>query len=161
MDVLAKFKFTDVGEQYGVLAIRHSGTWKASDLGVPQDGYFLNIEELNDNIALEKAVSGTRTVLNNTAFVNTSGVWYWVRFQCIGTTIRYKRWTDGGAEPSTWTASVTDSAHVSGIVGMSHYNDASATARTITWDDLTITALSASSLVNTPAIKSKLVALVR
>lgn len=52
-------------------------------------------------------------------FAHTTGTWYRVRFQVVGTTLRAKWWDDGAAEPGAWTIEVTDSSHTAaGFVGV-------------------------------------------
>lgn len=50
------------------------------------------------------------TGVNDLSVLGTS--WIWVRAQIEGSTIRWKHWLSGAAEPGSWTSTVTDSAVV-------------------------------------------------
>jgi len=63
-------------------------------------------------------VSGSYSGINQSGTIPTAGTRYWVRWQCSSTTTRAKIWAYGGSEPSSWTASGTDSTRTSGPVGL-------------------------------------------
>jgi hypothetical protein len=49
----------------------------------------------------------------------TTGNWYWVRFQIIGTAYKAKVWAEGASEPGTWNVESTDSTYsTAGHVGL-------------------------------------------
>lgn len=53
----------------------------------------------------------------------TASDFIWVRFEVQGTTLRWKHWIDGTAEPTTWTSTLTDSSiSAAGLPGVSSYN---------------------------------------
>lgn len=71
----------------------------------------------NRNLALWKVVSGTQTQVGSTVSSVITAAdpydfhkWIYLRFQCVGTTIRAKLWRDGDTEPGSWSISATDSS---------------------------------------------------
>lgn len=70
------------------------------------------------------------------AWSTTSGLT--VRLQYLGTTLRYKVWTTGGAEPGSWNGTFTDSGVANGKVSLITTVDGAA-AKSVDWDDLTVT----------------------
>lgn len=71
---------------------------------------------------------------------HTVGVDYRVRVSAAGGTVRARTWQTGTAEPGTWdvTATVTNTA--AGFAGLSVSGGTTATAQTVLFDDITITA---------------------
>jgi hypothetical protein len=60
---------------------------------------------------MTRTVAGTTTSLNTTSGAQQVGSGrQWMRLRVSGSTIQYKIWLDGQVEPSTWRASVTDTA---------------------------------------------------
>jgi YVTN family beta-propeller protein len=70
------------------------------------------------NLVLQKKVNGTATTLKNTAFTATTNTNYSLRFQAVGSTLNARVWITGQTEPTTWTATVTDSSLTAGHVGL-------------------------------------------
>ena len=77
-----------------------------------------------------------------------------MRVQAFGsspTTIRARVWLDGGAEPTTWQTSVTDSTaglQQAGGVGLASYLAGSFSSAVARWDDLV--AVERNELVTNP-----------
>ena len=138
-DVLVKHTYSDAGEQYALIILRHSGSWDAGTPQEPNDGYWVATDPNSGNVLIEKNVAGTKSTLDTTAQALVAGTAYWFRVQATGTTIRWRAWADGSTEPSTWTASITDASHTSGKVALAYVNGAGGTAETGTWDDLQVT----------------------
>jgi hypothetical protein len=64
----------------------------------------------------------------------------WVRLRVSGSTIQYKLWPDGQAEPSSWRVSVTDtSVTAAGQLFVSlNRGSANTGAKSVQLDDLTV-----------------------
>ena len=90
-----------------------------------ENGYFLNtwFNQSPTVVGSGKYVSGTATVLDTPTFSLARSTWYWVRLQKSSTTIRFKIWAHGSAEPGSWTSSITDSSLSSGRVGIGRANN--------------------------------------
>lgn len=50
--------------------------------------------------------------------VLATNTWWLIRFQRTGTTIQFKYWAWGSAEPGSWLVSTTDNVHTTGYVGI-------------------------------------------
>lgn len=82
---------------------------RVSGAGGSENGYFY-IHDLG-SARIVKAVSGVVTqLIFNASVPQTADVWYYLRFEVTGTTIRARRWLASVAEPGTWDFSVTDSS---------------------------------------------------
>jgi hypothetical protein len=119
--------------------LRGFGGWKGKLR--PANGYGIQFTPNSRTVSIKKMVNGSVTNLISTRGVRELGTAkQWVRLQVVGNTIRYRVWSDGSAEPSTWTASVSD-ASVQGsgdaFVAIQRTSKASE-AKSITLDDLTL-----------------------
>lgn len=98
-----------------------------------------------------KRTSSTYAQINNTAHGLTlvAGNIIAVRFQTVGTTIRWKLWRVTSAEPSAWTASITDSSvSAAGYAGVYNQDPGGLTA-TGTFSDYTVSSInSTTTLIN-------------
>ena len=93
-----------------------------SRLGSNETAYFPELTGFSGNDrALWKVVNGSFTNLGNDGSSGyfSAGIWYQMKIECVGTTIRCKFWEDGESEPETWLFSVTDSSIDSGRAGAS------------------------------------------
>jgi streptogramin lyase len=70
------------------------------------------------SLVIQAKVNSAYKTLSVTPFAATAGTVYSLRFSAIGTTLSAKIWLAGTAEPSTWTATTTDSGLASGRAGM-------------------------------------------
>lgn len=132
--------------------------------------YFLGYYGGSGQFTLQKRVAGTYTNLGTGVAVSngTGGLATWIRFEVVGTTVRWRQWNDGFAEPSTWTQSVTDTAVVSGVASIGHTGRSGAGPYDLHVDDVTVSilaathaaaaALAASGLVGGNAHRSLVVA---
>jgi hypothetical protein len=90
----------------------------------------------NIQYRLRKVIASTGTILVSAANVPgigiyTPGTYVWVRSRIEGNTLMVRIWKDGTAEPSTWTAQVTDSNISAGsLVGAGGQGNASQTTAT-------------------------------
>ena len=107
----------------------------------PANGYGLELTPNSASVALVRTVNGTASTLNSVNAHTVGTTKQWVRLQVKGSTIQYRIWTDGQAEPTTWRATVTDtSVTAAGQTHISLVRSSSATeAKNITIDDLQIT----------------------
>lgn len=72
----------------------------------------------NGAFEVAEVVAGSYAGHNQSVKVPTAGTRYWVRFQCIGTTIRGRMWAFGTAEPATWDSTDTDATLATGFGGL-------------------------------------------
>lgn len=63
----------------------------------------------------------------------TTGSWYWLKLQAIGTAIKGKSWPDGTSEPAGWDIEITNSSYSNGYCGFSGESNNGK------FDDMTIT----------------------
>lgn len=83
-------------------------------------GLFTNIEGYNNNSSF--------TLGGGNNFNYAANTWYWLRARFeVGagntTTVRYRVWQDGNAEPGTWTEQYADNRFThNGWIGLSSYN---------------------------------------
>ena len=61
-------------------------------------------------MSLRKLVNATQTTLVTATGAQASLAKQWVRFRVVGTTLAFKTWVDGQAEPTTWLRTVTDTS---------------------------------------------------
>lgn len=90
------------------------------------------------SFVLLKWFNGKATTLKSVSFAAKAGTSYTIRFNVNGTTLSAKVWATGTAEPSSWTATATDSSLQSGYCGIRVLNQNGA--------KLTITAFSAKTV---------------
>ncbi len=118
--------------------LRGSGGWK--DSYRPKNGYGLQLTSNSGTVQVQKAVNGTMTALHSVAggqAVTTAK--QWLRVQVNGTTIQFRTWLNGQAEPSTWKSVDTDgSVTAAGQVFLSINRGGSTNvgAKSVTIDDL-------------------------
>jgi chitodextrinase len=88
---------------------RGSGGWQNSYR--PRSGYGLEMRPQSGTIEVIRNNNGTTTTLatvTGARQVNTAK--QWLRLRVVGSTIQFKSWADGQAEPAAWTSTVTDTA---------------------------------------------------
>lgn len=125
---------------YFTVALRGFGGW-VSAYG-PKNGYGIQLQSNAKTVAIEKWVNGAHAVtmasVANGQPLSTGK--HWLRLRVVGSTIQFKIWLDGQAEPSAWTGTVTDSDVTSaGQLFLSHVRGATNSgAKTVSVDDLVI-----------------------
>jgi hypothetical protein len=84
-----------------------------------ESAYFTRLVTNSSGQDIVKYVSGgsTTQIASGTMSISRN-VWYRVRLQRTGTTIRTRIWQDGSGEPGTWDASTTDTSLSSGWTGI-------------------------------------------
>jgi chitodextrinase len=119
--------------------LRGSGGWQNAYR--PRTGYGIELSSNSSTIALRRNVNGTTTTLVSTSGAQQVGTAVQrVRIQVAGSTVRYRTWLASQAEPTTWRATVTDTAVTAdGQVFVSLVKGSgSPTARTVQLDDLVV-----------------------
>lgn len=128
---------TPVG--YFTVYARGSGGWRNGYR--PNNGYGLELASNSSSVTITKTVAGTTTSLNTASGVQQVGTGrQWVRLRVSGSTIQYKIWLDGQAEPATWRGNVTDtSVTAAGQLFVSLNRGGSNTgAKSVQLDDLAV-----------------------
>lgn len=124
------------GEQYHGITVRHSGGWGSNPV-YPVTG--LRALAWNDGssgyLALESFVSNTRTVLAQISKTWGTSAWSF-RIRASGSWIGARFWQ--GGEPGTWDVEGAIAGVTSGIVSLTALNGNATTARTATWDTLSV-----------------------
>jgi chitodextrinase len=89
--------------------LRGSGGWQNGYR--PRNGYGLQLSPTSGTVTVQKNVNGVTTNIRNVSggqSVTTDK--QWLRLRVVGSTISFRIWRDGQAEPSTWSAVETDSS---------------------------------------------------
>ncbi|MDH4352455.1 MAG: lamin tail domain-containing protein [Actinomycetota bacterium] len=109
-DLLFSFQWNSANPRaYFNVYVRGSGGWRNKFR--PRNGYGLQFTSDSTAVQLRKMVNGNNTILRSTSGVQQLGSGkQWVRLQAVGSTVRYRVWSDGQPEPSSWTVSLTDSS---------------------------------------------------
>jgi chitodextrinase len=139
-EALFSFRWTATGASaYFTLNLRGSGGW--TNAYRPRNGYGVEFSSSSSTITVNKAVNGTTTDLKTVSGAQPlSTSKRWVRMRVSGSTIQVKTWLDGQAEPSAWTATVTDaSVTAAGQLFFSLARGSSNTGtKSVLIDDLTV-----------------------
>ena len=113
VEVLAKIRWSD--NLAGVAKVYLRGSGGSAD----ECGYFVDIDQINNQVKLYKYVSGAVTQIGSTVKkVFFEDVWYLVRIRVNSTSIKVKIWVSSGTEPTSWMFDETDSSLSSGWVGL-------------------------------------------
>ena len=122
IEILAKARVVSTYSQVAFfLAARGSG-------GDGTENYYMaQITPSLNKIEITEFVNGAANSLSSVAFTCSTGVWYWMRFQLIGTALKLRVWADGDAEPDTWQCEVADSSHTVGWAGLGIYPNSATT----------------------------------
>ena len=124
---------------YLSIFVRGSGGWRNSYR--PTNGYGLELASNSSSVTLWKTVAGTNTSLGTASGAQQVGTGrQWLRLRVSGSTVQYKIWPDGQAEPATWRATVTDtSVTAAGQLFVSLNRGSSNTgAKSVQLDDLAV-----------------------
>jgi chitodextrinase len=94
---------------YFSVFLRGSGGW--ANAYRPLNGYGLEFAANSTTVTAKRTVNGTVSTLSSTSGAQqVSTAKQWVRLRVVGSTIQYKTWADGQAEPTTWRVTLTDGA---------------------------------------------------
>jgi hypothetical protein len=139
-DLLTSFQWSsNSAASYLNVFLRGSGGWQNAYR--PKNGYGVQLQSNSGTVTLMKNVNGTVTTLQSVAGgQQLSTGKQWLRLQVIGSTIQFKIWMDGAAEPTSWTGSVTDSTvTAAGQLFISQVRAASNVGdKAVNFDDLSI-----------------------
>ena len=139
-DLLTSFQWSsNSAASYLNVFLRGSGGWQNAYR--PKNGYGIQLQSNSGTVSVMKNVNGTVTTLQNVAGgqqVSTGK--QWLRLRVVGSTIQFKIWSDGTAEPTSWTSTLTDSAvTATGQLFLSQVRAASNVGdRAVTFDDLSV-----------------------
>ena len=70
------------------------------------------------SLVIQVKVNGATTILSQVAFPATANTAYNLRFRIVGTTLSAKAWATTATEPTTWTATATNTVLTSGQCGL-------------------------------------------
>jgi chitodextrinase len=139
-DTVFSFQFgSTTAIQYVTVFTRGSGAWQGG--WRPTNGYGIEMRSNSGTIELIRNANGTQTTLATvTGAKAVSTAKQWLRLRVVGSTIQFKSWVDGTAEPAAWESTVTDTQvsapgqlHLSTIRGGSNVG-----AKNVRIDDLQI-----------------------
>lgn len=118
---------TPAGAQEVVYRVQHSLSGSSGHAGgallrgkdagqLNGDGYELYYYRQNTSsgyFVVGKVTNSSFTQIGNFSTDTNYGenTWFWVRFRAEGSTLYFKHWADGAAEPASWTASWTDTTY--------------------------------------------------
>ncbi|MBK8732821.1 MAG: lamin tail domain-containing protein [Actinomycetales bacterium] len=140
-EVLLSYAWNGTGPQGRFSVYLRAGTnW--SDGARPSNGYGLEFTSTSTSVSMRRMSNAVGTTLASVAggqAVSTSK--QWLRARLVGSTLQFRTWLDGTAEPTTWKGSVTDSlVTIPGDLYVSLVRTATGTGtRTVTIDDVTVT----------------------
>lgn len=140
--VLLSYRWSSTtAAQYLNVYSRGSGGWLNAYR--PRSGYGLELASNSSTVTVRKVANGTLSSLRSVGSGQTVTTQkQWLRLRVVGTTIQFKIWVDGQAEPAAWRSTDTDAAvsapgqlFVSVVRGGTNLG-----AKTVTIDDLTVSA---------------------
>ena len=89
--------------------LRGSGGWQNGYR--PRNGYGLQLQSNSGTVTVQKNVNGvTSTVQSVTGAQAVTTGKQWLRLRVSGSTIQFKIWSDGTAEPTAWESTNTDAS---------------------------------------------------
>jgi chitodextrinase len=92
---------------YFSVYLRGSGGWQNAYR--PKNGYGLQLQSNSGTVTVQKDVNGVATNLQSvTAGQAVTTAKQWLRLRVVGSTIQFRIWTDGTAEPTSWKSTATD-----------------------------------------------------
>ena len=143
LDLVFSYQWNSANRKaYFNVFLRGSGGWRNKFR--PRNGYGLQFASDSATVQLRKMVNGSNSTIRRTSGVQQLGSSkQWIRLQTVGSTIRYRVWSDGQPEPSSWTVSLTDSSV--GGAGQAFLSLArsstSVETKSVTIDDLVLSTL--------------------
>jgi hypothetical protein len=111
IEILMRTQNTTTFQNYStMIMLRVSGTE-----GVSETYYASTLH--NGSVGLFRYDSGTRTLIDRETGYISNYQFYWQRFRINGTSLKWKYWKDGYAEPAEWTVEETDANISTGALG--------------------------------------------
>ena len=139
-DLLTSFQWSsNTAASYLNVFLRGSGGWQNAYR--PKNGYGIQLQSNSGTVSVMKNVNGTVTTLQNVAAAQqVSTGKQWLRLRVVGSTIQFKIWADGTAEPTSWASTQTDTAVTApGQLFLSQVRAASNVGdKAVSFDDLSI-----------------------
>src|SRR4029079_1469497 len=109
-ELLTSFSWSSTSAQsYLNVYLRGSGGWQNAYR--PRNGYGLQLQSNSGTVVIQKNVNGVTSPVQSVAggqAVSTGK--QWLRLRVSGSTIQFKIWADGTAEPAAWKATATDTS---------------------------------------------------
>lgn len=140
-EMLLSYRFGSTGSiGYFNVYLRGSGGWANSYR--PRNGYGLEFRSNSTSVTVRKVSGGTSASLRSVSGANAvTTARQWLRLRVVGSTIQFRTWLDGDAEPATWSSTDTDTdVTADGTPYLSYVRGGSNTgARHVEVDDLTLT----------------------
>jgi hypothetical protein len=138
---LLSYQFGSTGSTgYFSVFARGSGGW--TNAYRPTAGYGLEFASNSTTVTVRRVVNGTSTTIRSVSGANsvTTGK-QWLRLRVVGSTVQFRTWLDGQAEPSTWRSTDTDTTVTApGQLFLSYVRSSSNTgARYVAIDDVVVT----------------------
>jgi chitodextrinase len=107
-ELLTSFQWSsNTAASYLSVFLRGSGGWQNAYR--PKNGYGIQLQSNSGTVSVLKNVNGTVTTLQNVAGgQQVSTVKQWLRLRVVGSSIQFKIWADGAAEPTGWNSTLSD-----------------------------------------------------
>jgi len=147
--------FNRAQANYFAVQIKSSGAYAGSVYGYTRAYGYAFSADGTASLKFSKYVNGTRTAITGSV-AYTPSAWQRYRFRWDGTTLYFRLWADGTAEPSTWNLTYTDPTPASipnGVLHIGAYATQSTFLDTVSVDDLTVVPV-AVTIMETPATAS-------
>jgi len=109
-ELLTSYRWSaNTAVSYLSIYLRGSGGWQNAYR--PRTGYGLQLQSNSATATVQKNVNGVTSTVQSVAGSQavTTGK-QWLRLRVSGSTIQFKIWADGAAEPVAWKATATDSS---------------------------------------------------
>ena len=119
----------------GKIRAASNTNWIGLAFRIQDPANFLTIYESKDvgQFKYARIVGDNHTIPVFPAYPMTADIWYRLRLQAIGSTLRGRIWLDGTPEPSTWLINYTDTSYQTQTnLGVTLYNHTT----NADWDDL-------------------------
>jgi hypothetical protein len=107
-ETLLSYRWASTGPVgYFSVYARGSGGW--ANAYRPRNGYGVELASNSTSVTVRRVVNGSVASVRTVAGANVATTAkQWLRLRVVGSTIQFKTWVDGQAEPSTWRSTDTD-----------------------------------------------------
>ena len=121
VETLTKFRILDASVVRTVWPARIRGGGEAGSES-SYDAYF-STGGSGGGHRLHKYVSGASTNLTSNLPPDLNTDWRWLRLRVNGTSLQYRTWLDGEAEPGSWDGDASDPSLTTGWVGIGQFSE--------------------------------------
>jgi hypothetical protein len=139
-DLVTSFTWSsNTAVSYLSIYVRGSGGWQNGYR--PKSGYGLEFQSNSGTVAVRKTVNGTTSTIQSVPGAQlVSTTKQWLRVRVSGSTIQFKTWADGAAEPTAWKSTNSDSTVTApGQVFISlNRGTSNVGGKSVSFDDLSI-----------------------